>query len=145
MRSGTPRPSSVAPSCPRRPSAFQGTSRRPRDPSVLPAGPRFNPELLGPPRPLGTGRWPSVFFVGPPRNPAVTLEALCSPAPPLPCPWPSVPRPVHCATPAHPQPFRSSQVEDALTYLDQVKIRFGSDPATYNGFLEIMKEFKSQR
>lgn len=28
--------------------------------------------------------------------------------------------------------------------LDQVKIRFGSDPATYNGFLEIMKEFKSQ-
>lgn len=37
------------------------------------------------------------------------------------------------------------QVEDALSYLDQVKIRFGSDPATYNGFLEIMKEFKSQR
>uniref|UniRef100_A0A8D0BF34 Paired amphipathic helix protein Sin3b n=1 Tax=Salvator merianae TaxID=96440 RepID=A0A8D0BF34_SALMN len=36
------------------------------------------------------------------------------------------------------------QVEDALCYLDQVKIRFGSDPATYNGFLEIMKEFKSQ-
>uniref|UniRef100_A0A8C2TRT2 Paired amphipathic helix protein Sin3b n=1 Tax=Coturnix japonica TaxID=93934 RepID=A0A8C2TRT2_COTJA len=36
------------------------------------------------------------------------------------------------------------QVEDALSYLDQVKIRFGSDPATYNGFLEIMKEFKSQ-
>ncbi|KAL6054660.1 hypothetical protein STEG23_035351, partial [Scotinomys teguina] len=39
---------------------------------------------------------------------------------------------------------KRSQVEDALTYLDQVKIRFGSDPATYNGFLEIMKEFKSQ-
>ncbi|KAF4014393.1 hypothetical protein G4228_006313 [Cervus hanglu yarkandensis] len=38
----------------------------------------------------------------------------------------------------------SYTVEDALTYLDQVKIRFGSDPATYNGFLEIMKEFKSQ-
>lgn len=35
-------------------------------------------------------------------------------------------------------------VEDALSYLDQVKIRFGNDPATYNGFLEIMKEFKSQ-
>ncbi|XP_069324732.1 paired amphipathic helix protein Sin3b-like [Eulemur rufifrons] len=35
-------------------------------------------------------------------------------------------------------------VEDALTYLDQVKIRFGSDPATHHGFLEIMKEFKSQ-
>lgn len=46
-----------------------------------------------------------------------------------------------------PGPHRapSPQVEDALSYLDQVKIRFGSDPATYNGFLEIMKEFKSQR
>ncbi|KAG8517288.1 Paired amphipathic helix protein Sin3b [Galemys pyrenaicus] len=49
--------------------------------------------------------------------------------------------------PAHRDPpfSPSLQVEDALTYLDQVKIRFGSDPATYNGFLEIMKEFKSQR
>ncbi|NWW58545.1 SIN3B protein, partial [Ifrita kowaldi] len=45
-----------------------------------------------------------------------------------------------------PGPHRvlTPQVEDALSYLDQVKIRFGSDPATYNGFLEIMKEFKSQ-
>ncbi|XP_004647438.1 paired amphipathic helix protein Sin3b [Octodon degus] len=49
----------------------------------------------------------------------------------------------HEKTPAH-RRARSPQVEDALTYLDQVKIRFGSDPATYNGFLEIMKEFKSQ-
>uniref|UniRef100_A0A8D2LWY8 Paired amphipathic helix protein Sin3b n=1 Tax=Varanus komodoensis TaxID=61221 RepID=A0A8D2LWY8_VARKO len=40
--------------------------------------------------------------------------------------------------------FPWKSVEDALSYLDQVKIRFGSDPATYNGFLEIMKEFKSQ-
>uniref|UniRef100_A0AAY4E6U3 Paired amphipathic helix protein Sin3b n=1 Tax=Denticeps clupeoides TaxID=299321 RepID=A0AAY4E6U3_9TELE len=36
------------------------------------------------------------------------------------------------------------QVEDALSYLDQVKIRFGSDPGIYNKFLDIMKEFKSQ-
>uniref|UniRef100_A0AAY4E457 Paired amphipathic helix protein Sin3b n=1 Tax=Denticeps clupeoides TaxID=299321 RepID=A0AAY4E457_9TELE len=35
-------------------------------------------------------------------------------------------------------------VEDALSYLDQVKIRFGSDPGIYNKFLDIMKEFKSQ-
>ncbi|XP_029470051.1 paired amphipathic helix protein Sin3b isoform X2 [Rhinatrema bivittatum] len=43
-----------------------------------------------------------------------------------------------------PQEKLPVHVEDALSYLDQVKIRFGSDPATYNGFLEIMKEFKSQ-
>ncbi|OPJ86731.1 paired amphipathic helix protein Sin3b isoform A [Patagioenas fasciata monilis] len=44
----------------------------------------------------------------------------------------------------HDEHGASHEVEDALSYLDQVKIRFGSDPATYNGFLEIMKEFKSQ-
>ena len=36
-------------------------------------------------------------------------------------------------------------MEDALSYLDQVKIRFGNDPGIYNKFLDIMKEFKSQR
>lgn len=65
--------------------------------------------------------------------------------PPLVYPWPSSHQSLHRATLAHPWPPCSLQVEDALTYLDQVKIRFGSDPATYNGFLEIMKEFKSQR
>uniref|UniRef100_A0A670K950 Paired amphipathic helix protein Sin3b n=1 Tax=Podarcis muralis TaxID=64176 RepID=A0A670K950_PODMU len=50
-----------------------------------------------------------------------------------------------CQGPSMPSPkIILPQVEDALSYLDQVKIRFGSDPATYNGFLEIMKEFKSQ-
>uniref|UniRef100_A0AAY4E485 Paired amphipathic helix protein Sin3b n=1 Tax=Denticeps clupeoides TaxID=299321 RepID=A0AAY4E485_9TELE len=38
----------------------------------------------------------------------------------------------------------TAPVEDALSYLDQVKIRFGSDPGIYNKFLDIMKEFKSQ-
>ncbi|XP_072450579.1 paired amphipathic helix protein Sin3b isoform X1 [Chiloscyllium punctatum] len=36
------------------------------------------------------------------------------------------------------------QVEDALSYLDQVKMQFGNNPAVYNEFLDIMKEFKSQ-
>uniref|UniRef100_A0A8B9H5S0 Paired amphipathic helix protein Sin3b n=1 Tax=Astyanax mexicanus TaxID=7994 RepID=A0A8B9H5S0_ASTMX len=35
-------------------------------------------------------------------------------------------------------------VEDALSYLDQVKIRFVNEPGIYNKFLDIMKEFKSQ-
>ncbi|GAU98128.1 hypothetical protein RvY_09310-2 [Ramazzottius varieornatus] len=36
------------------------------------------------------------------------------------------------------------KVEDALGYLDQVKIIFAHKPKVYNDFLDIMKEFKSQ-
>ncbi|OAD69347.1 hypothetical protein PHYBLDRAFT_93875, partial [Phycomyces blakesleeanus NRRL 1555(-)] len=35
-------------------------------------------------------------------------------------------------------------VKDALTYLDQVKIKFSDQPEVYNKFLDIMKDFKSQ-
>ncbi|KAB5525944.1 hypothetical protein PHYPO_G00146040 [Pangasianodon hypophthalmus] len=37
-----------------------------------------------------------------------------------------------------------TEVEDALSYLDQVKLQFGNQPQVYNDFLDIMKEFKSQ-
>lgn len=40
--------------------------------------------------------------------------------------------------------FQRLKVEDALSYLDQVKYKFNSQPKVYNDFLEIMKEFKSQ-
>ena len=43
------------------------------------------------------------------------------------------------------QCMQSLQVEDALSYLDQVKLQFGNQPQVYNDFLDIMKEFKSQR
>ncbi|CAO3644942.1 unnamed protein product [Cunninghamella echinulata] len=39
---------------------------------------------------------------------------------------------------------RPLNVKDALSYLDQVKIRFGDRPEVYNQFLDIMKDFKSQ-
>lgn len=42
------------------------------------------------------------------------------------------------------QQFQRLKVEDALSYLDQVKYKFGSQPQVYNDFLDIMKEFKSQ-
>uniref|UniRef100_A0A3Q3LBE7 Paired amphipathic helix protein Sin3b n=1 Tax=Mastacembelus armatus TaxID=205130 RepID=A0A3Q3LBE7_9TELE len=42
------------------------------------------------------------------------------------------------------QHFQKLKVEDALSYLDQVKIRFANEPGIYNKFLDIMKEFKSQ-
>ena len=35
-------------------------------------------------------------------------------------------------------------MEDAQSYLDQVKYKFGNQPQVYNDFLDIMKEFKSQ-
>lgn len=40
--------------------------------------------------------------------------------------------------------FQRLKVEDALTYLDLVKFKFGNQPQVYNDFLDIMKEFKSQ-
>ncbi|XP_056595633.1 LOW QUALITY PROTEIN: SIN3 transcription regulator family member Aa [Triplophysa dalaica] len=42
------------------------------------------------------------------------------------------------------QQFQRLKVEDALSYLDQVKLQFGNYPQVYNDFLDIMKEFKSQ-
>ena len=41
--------------------------------------------------------------------------------------------------------YKFCKVEDALSYLDQVKLQFGNQPQVYNDFLDIMKEFKSQR
>ncbi|CAO3642759.1 unnamed protein product [Cunninghamella blakesleeana] len=39
---------------------------------------------------------------------------------------------------------RPLNVKDALSYLDQVKVRFSERPEVYNQFLDIMKDFKSQ-
>lgn len=41
--------------------------------------------------------------------------------------------------------YRPLNVKDALTYLDQVKIQFYNQADVYNNFLDIMKDFKSQR
>ncbi|KAG7265334.1 LOW QUALITY PROTEIN: hypothetical protein CRUP_014370 [Coryphaenoides rupestris] len=48
------------------------------------------------------------------------------------------------ASTAQGQQFQRLKVEDALSYLDQVKLQFGNHPQVYNDFLDIMKEFKSQ-
>ncbi|KAK0425907.1 hypothetical protein QR680_009450 [Steinernema hermaphroditum] len=42
------------------------------------------------------------------------------------------------------QRVRKLKVEDALTYLDQVKCQFQDRPVVYSDFLDIMKDFKSQ-
>lgn len=38
----------------------------------------------------------------------------------------------------------TSMYQDALSYLDQVKVQFSEQPDVYNRFLDIMKDFKSQ-
>jgi paired amphipathic helix protein Sin3a len=58
--------------------------------------------------------------------PATTLGALAlsQPAP---------------AQASQPPSFQRLKVEDALSYLDQVKFKFGNQPQVYNDFLDIMK------
>lgn len=41
--------------------------------------------------------------------------------------------------------YRPLNVKDALSYLDQVKVQFFNQADVYNNFLDIMKDFKSQR
>lgn len=41
-------------------------------------------------------------------------------------------------------PANRPVMQDALTYLDQVKVQFHDQPDVYNRFLDIMKDFKSQ-
>ncbi len=41
-------------------------------------------------------------------------------------------------------PANMPKVQDALGYLEKVKQKFATQPAVYNQFLEIMKDFKSQ-
>lgn len=42
------------------------------------------------------------------------------------------------------KPWLTIPSQDALSYLDQVKVRFVDQPDVYNRFLDIMKDFKSQ-
>lgn len=55
-----------------------------------------------------------------------------------------VPQNLAAMPPGGQEKFQRLKVEDALSYLDQVKYKFGNQPQVYNDFLDIMKEFKSQ-
>eukprot|EP00042_Codosiga_hollandica_P057087 m.838224 g.838224 ORF g.838224 m.838224 type:complete len:1257 (-) comp59497_c0_seq2:178-3948(-) len=57
----------------------------------------------------------------------------------------SQPYPHQLQPPVHDENYTARlKVEDALSYLDEVKRQFGHQPQVYNKFLDIMKEFKSQ-
>lgn len=67
--------------------------------------------------------------------------APASAPPPASAPWPNS----HPPQPASADPeYRPLNVQDALSYLDLVKIKFRGQPEVYNRFLDIMKDFKSQ-
>lgn len=62
------------------------------------------------------------------------------PVPTLPQHLAAMNQPPHSGMPQGQQPI----LNDALTYLDQVKVQFADQPEVYNKFLDIMKEFKGQ-
>ncbi|EMC95117.1 hypothetical protein BAUCODRAFT_35108 [Baudoinia panamericana UAMH 10762] len=105
-----------------------------------------NPQLSGPQpppqMPLGAPSGPINIFAGAPGQaaqppPQPMQQGLLMPFAPVP----------------HPQPSQQQQMgqgqgqqpilNDALSYLDQVKVQFADHPDVYNRFLDIMKDFKS--
>ncbi|CAO3629799.1 unnamed protein product [Mucor fragilis] len=79
------------------------------------------------------------------NNAAVPLQSHSAPSNPVKSPNAST----ATATAAAPSSnsssgYRPLNVKDALTYLDQVKMKFADQAKVYNRFLDIMKEFKSQ-
>jgi paired amphipathic helix protein Sin3a len=69
--------------------------------------------------------------------PAITPSRVSTP--------PASTTPVPMSTSQAATSYRPLNVKDALTYLDQVKVQFQERPDVYNKFLDIMKDFKSQR
>ncbi|KAK4128657.1 hypothetical protein N657DRAFT_676412 [Parathielavia appendiculata] len=100
----------------------------------------------GPNNPLGAPGGPSAMFGGPlqqengrgiPQEGVRAMQQL---------PFGSNMGPGH-AMPAGPGGMPQGQqpiLNDALSYLDQVKVQFHDHPDVYNRFLDIMKDFKSQ-
>ena len=81
---------------------------------------------------------------------AHTPPALSDVSMPLPPLSPTPPQgtstsPEASTTPSSGDANRPLNVSDALGYLDAVKNKFQNNPDVYNNFLEIMKDFKSQR
>jgi len=62
----------------------------------------------------------------------------------IPTPVNTVPMNAGIASPQTPAPNRQVKFENALDFLDQVKLQFANQPRVYNQFLDIMKDFKAQ-
>lgn len=75
----------------------------------------------------------------PPGPPQLDMMSAPPPGPP------GGPPPNNAAAGAAGRTFRQDKFENALDFLDQVKIQFARHPRVYNQFLDIMKDFKTQR
>ncbi|KAI9269941.1 hypothetical protein BY458DRAFT_510338 [Sporodiniella umbellata] len=76
--------------------------------------------------------------------PSTMTEQTVLPPSHIPSRTSTPPTVVRVPTPENQNGYRPLNVRDALTYLDQVKVRFSDQPEVYNRFLDIMKDFKSQ-
>lgn len=87
----------------------------------------------------GAPRGPAPPPRPPPPPPPSSMMGQAPPRPPLSSQQPQPPQ--------GPPPggMRELRVEDALLYLDQVKMEFKDRPTIYNEFLAIMKNFKSHQ
>ncbi|KAK1823229.1 Transcriptional regulatory protein sin3 [Friedmanniomyces endolithicus] len=105
-----------------------------------------NPAIAGPSMPLGAPSGPGNIFAGGPVQPAQgPLQQQMQPELLMPF------APTQQQT-AQQQQMGQGQgqgqgqqpiLNDALSYLDQVKVQFADHPDVYNRFLDIMKDFKS--
>jgi paired amphipathic helix protein Sin3a len=104
-------------------------------------------QSLQPPPPSAQQGPPARQASGPPSSlppvsaPTVTPGRVNTPPPPPQATPPGLIQPSAQSATA----YRPLNVKDALTYLDQVKVQFQERPDVYNKFLDIMKDFKSQR
>ncbi|KAF4555812.1 Sin3a C-terminal domain-containing protein [Elsinoe fawcettii] len=99
--------------------------------------------LLGNPAALAGAGAPQQMS-GPPGAPPAYSGPLMQQAPGQAVqPGLSVPSPAAAAQAAAQAQGQQPILNDALSYLDQVKIQFHENPDVYNRFLDIMKDFKS--
>ncbi|KAG1464978.1 hypothetical protein G6F56_004973 [Rhizopus delemar] len=87
---------------------------------------------------------PSNYVPNPLQLPNSLSEQAVLPPSHIPSRTSTPPNVVRAPTPETQNGYRPLNVRDALTYLDQVKVRFSDQPDVYNRFLDIMKDFKSQ-
>lgn len=96
----------------------------------------------------GHGQIPNAVFSGGPVQPATQSQAMLVPMQPgaaQPANVGQGQQPILNVRPLSPShiPHTTDRSQDALSYLDQVKVQFVDHPDVYNRFLDIMKDFKS--
>ena len=109
-----------------------------------PNGILSNPDV-GNMGPLGAPNGPPTSFPSPQEAAARNYANVTQSAIPQPLPLATVASSAQQVNGSGTAPQGQQPIlNDALTYLDQVKVRFQTQPDVYNKFLDIMKDFKSQ-